>query len=391
DRPKLNRRRPQSRKARVLAAAQTGISFGEGASTTVPDSAGTKNLNIADKPQTNPMDTSNGVVAGPPLVNHLGNSKTLSSNLKSADLFGNDDLLDDFTLAPDPPSAVDERKTFSDELFKKDLFHGNSKISNGAAEDLFSGFSKQEDIPPTRSKTTTVEKTPTNQNDEIDGLFSKASGKTQTDSLSAFLGNNGDMHPTASLRKTSIEKVNDDVDDLFTPSAKSSTTKSNLASEILKEDDLFSTPKSKPSLSKASSGVVSKSADIFGDIDDVFGASSLGKQKDTSGFNPQKDGTTGSKKLEDANNVRPKPPTTKEATLLADDTDIFSDIPKPTPRELKKKTGKKVVEKNVFRDDIDDIFANTTAATIKPKKDVRKKLAKPTAVISDNIFDDPLS
>ncbi|BFZ11316.1 hypothetical protein BsWGS_14354 [Bradybaena similaris] len=395
DRPKLSRRRPQSRKARVLAAAQTGINFGDAPPITLPDAAPItfpdavvfKVPDIPEKPHPGTRGSSHESTPGPQHVNHLSDSNKFTANPKSADLFGNDDLLDGLPIATDRPLVADMRKTASDEIFSKDLLHGRSKISNGAAEDLFSDFKKQEDIPPARSETRTTDKTTANEVDEIDGLFSKPSGKTKTDALSAFLSNNGDLHHTSPLITTRPKtRVDEDVDDLFTPSSKGSAPKPSLAS--LRGDDLFS--KSSSSLSRGSSVADSKSSDIFGDIDDAFGASSLGRQKDTSS-NPKRDGVTGTQKLEDAKNVRPKQPVAKEANLLKDETDIFSDIPKSTPKGPKKKTSKKIVEKNVFKDDIDDIFANTTAATIKPKKDVRKKVAKPAAVISDNIFDDPLS
>lgn len=51
--------------------------------------------------------------------------------------------------------------------------------------------------------------------------------------------------------------------------------------------------------------------------------------------------------------MRPKKAVTKEEKLLADSTDIFSDIPDPAPKEPKKKAPKKVTEKKtVFKDDV---------------------------------------
>lgn len=271
----MSRRRPQSRKARVLAAAQTGINFGDATPTTLPDAAVFKVPDIPDKPNPGTRGSSNESTPGPQHVNHLSDSKKFTANPKSTDLFGNDDLLDGLPIATDRPLVTDMRKTASDEIFSKDLFHGRSKISNGAAEDLFSDFKKQKDIPPARSETRATDKTTANEVDEIDGLFSKPSGKTKTDALSAFLSNNGDLHHNSPLTTTRPNtRVDEDADDLFTPSAKSSAPKPSLAS--IRGDDLFS--KSSSSLSRGSSVADSKSTDIFGDIDDVFGASSLGRQ-----------------------------------------------------------------------------------------------------------------
>ena len=54
----------------------------------------------------------------------------------------------------------------------------------------------------------------------------------------------------------------------------------------------------------------------------------------------------------------PKRTVTKEASLLNDDTDIFSDVPASTTRESKRKGGPKKAaaeKKGVFKDDVGEL------------------------------------
>jgi WASH complex subunit FAM21 len=405
DRPKLNRRRPPSRKARMLAATSTGISFED----VTPTSPTTPTIpEVPDSPSFDSTTTLKSATNEPSGRDKISDSGADKSKSKTADLFGNDDLVDGPPLSRDKPLMGEDEKDNS--VFSKDLFGGKSaKFSSSAGKDLFStskkdGASSLEKSQISDSKSAASPKT--DKKDQVeDDLFSQPTAKSKSNFVTDIL-NKDDMDSPmpegAGQKAKAVPSLGDDDDDIFASSSVKSTagkgSKSKLAADTIKKRDSTSASKSGSSETDTQAKSSAPAAASLGD-DDLFANSSLDKSKDTK----TKSGTLAAvakkndleegRNADETKNVRPKKAVTKVDTLLSDTTDIFSDIPDPTPKEPRKKAAaRKTVEKKaVFRDDVDDIFAGTSAAVVKPKRDVKKKVTKTATVDSDNIFDDPLS
>ncbi|XP_055871827.1 WASH complex subunit 2C-like isoform X4 [Biomphalaria glabrata] len=370
DRPKLNRRRPQSRKARMIAAGSSGISFEDTTPTTpttptIPEVPSLSDQLVSESPKK----------AGSPAENHVA-SKEGSPKSASRDLFGNDDLIEGPSL-PSLKGAVKESSQ-QDDIFSKDSFSAKNAKDKTTADDLFSTsttdkFKAGDSLQ--KSVTAKAGNTSSKKIADDDDLF-KAPVKSKSINVSKVLDDDDDLFSSSSIKKKEQTKPDPLLGDAVASSKLES--KSGISNDIV---DKSSSKKTKP---------VEVEEDIFAD-------SSLGKKKDSK---PKKatydddDDLFASKALEDTKKAKPKKAMTSDTKLLNDTTDIFSDIPVVTSKETKKKVTKKATEKKtIFKDDVDDIFADTPVVTPKGKKEVKKKATggKNANVDADNIFDDPMS
>lgn len=257
DRPKLSRRRPQSRKARMLAATSTGISF-EDTTPTTPTTP-----TIPEVPTTEPKPSSKeGSPAGSPVRSPAENwvsSSADKSKSPSRDIFGNDDLLEGPSLHPAKPTQGGQTLP-KDDLFNKDLFSGKSQSSS---DDLFANSDKKDDTDKLfksseKSKSLDTKSTgaKNSHSNKEDDLFSPV---PKADNVSAL-----------------------DTDDLFSSSAtkkgdksKSSATEKVKPGKSEGERSSASNDINKNNLPKTDNSVKSK----LTDEDDIFGDSSLLKKK----------------------------------------------------------------------------------------------------------------
>ncbi|XP_052763862.1 WASH complex subunit 2-like isoform X2 [Mya arenaria] len=366
DRAKIGaKRRPPSRQARKSAALSNDqLSPGGSASplsspTSLPTSPRTQDNDLDFDPSRVPPPLSDSPERVPSPDFGTGTS---------TDLFGNEDLFGTGGLG-----AKSSKSTPRD----------TSILSSGANDDdLFSG--KSIDFPKSKRKT-----------DDLDDLFTKP------------------VHDTPSNRTTSND------DDLFSAVPKTSSAKEEIKTSVKDiesgtkpkagvsadddDDDIFAIKKSKP---KAKPSPI-----IEDDDDDIFASSSVNKPKsaETKSGEKMANGQPAAKKdaktsektaMEDDDDLfaaavktdkkKTKKAMTKDEDLFADDTDIFSNIPKAKPKEKKTKKKKDLAapKKTIFKDDIDDIFADASPAS-KPKEKKKKsvKSKEPTTTVTD----DPLS
>ena len=225
----ISRRRPQSRKARRLAATKSGMDFDDPGTPTTPSTP-----TIPEIP--NLPDLSSDSPAKSPADNGDGEKK-------SDDIPRTDDPLDG------PPPLRDTAP--EDDLFSKD-FKSKSKTSDALASDNDDLFGS---MPPSKSKSKSPEKKSEADkkasaaiSDDLDDIFSKAPTKTKSDAVS---------------------KVLDD-DDLFAPPPQRSTEKKSKAKAVDDDDDLFAVK---------SSDKKDGSKPAVDDDDDIFGDSSVKKSK----------------------------------------------------------------------------------------------------------------
>ncbi|XP_066548868.1 WASH complex subunit 2 isoform X2 [Amia ocellicauda] len=164
-------------------------------------------------------------------------------------------------------------------------------------------------------------------------------------------------------------------------------------------DDLFNSAKQKPSKKIKSIPFLEEEED-----DDIFGmgkSSSITSKKETKP-STQKEPKVPKQDIfqddifEAESDKAAKKPKEKvlDANLFDDNVDIFADLTVTKPKE--KKSKKKVETKSIFDDDMDDIFSSgTTKAVAKPQSKSKKSPSAQESSTKEetdhSIFDDPLN
>lgn len=277
----------------MLAVTHSGISFEDTTPTTpttptipeVPDS-----LRDSPPPDTvsSPINTTNE-----PLDKNQNKDSAVDKSgnqTKSADIFGNDDLLDGPSLSADKLQvARDEQSAKGDHLFRRELFAGkNTKSSGEAASDLFSDSSAGGTKgSPVKSKTSSLKLTlgKASKADQQDDLFSPPPEKSKPSDVSVVLDSDDLNSPppvSAGQKPKASSSSLQDEDDLFASSSsvKSSTVTSSKskpgsdAAQTAKSASAGKADKSKANAT-AKSQVAPSSHD---DADDIFKDSSLDKR-----------------------------------------------------------------------------------------------------------------
>ncbi|KAL5014840.1 hypothetical protein ScPMuIL_009110 [Solemya velum] len=312
-----------------------------------------------------------------------------SSNSKSVDMFGNDDMLDNLSTPP-PISRLTndtgEKDIFSDDIFSKstkkhtikdDLFDTSNRTSNDRKSENVDIFS---DVLNSASPITSNKIQSNISHEDEDDIFSIAPKTAKTDILNDVMDNTADDIFASVPENTSVKDMQKE------------HLSTNTAADSL-ENSHRGTTKNKTKKSQAPAVV---------DEDDIFADSSLHKEeraKNRTAVSAKPDpeidpsiSQTGeiTGGLHGKSKVKKKKAVTKDEDLFKDNTDIFADIPQPKPKEKKKKRATVKSGKKIFKEDIDDIFADTTAP-VKVKKE--KKSASKKAPLDDDtdIFDDPLN
>ncbi|KAL3887964.1 hypothetical protein ACJMK2_000349 [Sinanodonta woodiana] len=369
DRAKVQiKRRPPSRKGRT---AQTS------------DEGEDPFFSAITEEQLSPVTLSEPQVPSSPTPDRL--SPNLGSPPKK-DLFGNDDL---FSISPSKPRIAIETKdshSTEDDIFGSP-FKSKSKVAI-KDDDLFSSSL-------TTKTSTTKSTTPDKEEDLFSGTY-QGKEKSKTKASSEILDDDlfsgpGSKIPPVSDNSKSTEKVKKEERQESSSVTKEISVKAQSPDPGFEEEDLLASSSLKKKKGKEHHKKIEEEDDIFGD-------SSLNKKESKKKVDEEEEDLFG--KSVKTERKKHKKAQTKDEDLFKDDTDIFADVPAAKPREKKKKkTASSAPKKTIFKDDIDDIFAEA----LTPPKSKEKKEKKTTPVASatqkvkspigddDDIFADPLS
>ncbi|KAH9489971.1 WASH complex subunit 2A, partial [Bulinus truncatus] len=259
DRPKLNRRRPQSRKARIMAAGSSGISFEDSTPTSptapaIPEVSALTEAEASEPPKKAKSGSPDPIGAKEP-----------SSKPASMDLFGNDDLIEGPSLKLITGTAKESSE--QDDIFSKDSFGSKSAKEKAVAEDLFSSPAAD----TLNSGDSLLNAAPAKP--ESAATKSAAAKKD----ISSSVNNQVDddlFKASAKAKPSKVSPVLDDDDDLFS----SSSLKKGERTKDSKTENVKDSEKNKPVVDISSS---KKNTPVDDEEEDIFADSSLGKKKET--------------------------------------------------------------------------------------------------------------